>query len=86
MSVSFADKQVDLDRANYSVNGDESQFESLLNNGNELDRTNVDNLSIILEEIKSIEERLDHKINNIALDVCRIKEALKSKISLKSRI
>ena len=75
LSVSFADKQVDLDRANYSVNDDESRFESLLNNDNELDRTNVDNLCILLEEIRSIEERLDQKINNIALDVCKIKEA-----------
>ena len=62
---------------------DESRFESLLNNDNELDRTNVDNLCIILEEIRSIEERLDQKINNIALNVCRIKEAdnLKSLLS-----
>ena len=83
LSVSFADKQVDLDPANYSVNNDESQFESLLNNGNELDRTNVDNLCIILEKIRSVEERLDKKINNIALDVCRIKEGdnLKSLLS-----
>ena len=83
LSVSFADKQVDLDRANYSVNDDESLFESLLNNDNKLDRTNVDNLCIILEEIRSTEERLDQKINNIALNVCRIKEAdiLKSLLS-----
>ena len=54
LSVSFADKQVDLDRANYSVNDDESRFESLLNNDNELDRTNVDNPCILLEEIRSI--------------------------------
>ena len=83
LSVSFADKQVDLDWGIHSVNDDESRFESLLNNDNELDRTNVDNLCIILEEIRSIEERLDQKINNIALDVCRIKEAdnLKSLVS-----
>ena len=57
-------------------------FDHRINNGNELDRTIIDNLSIISEEIKSIKESLDQKIN-IALYVCSIKEAdnLKSLLS-----
>lgn len=74
MSVSHSDKH-DNDGENLNVNDGVSQYETSLIHGNESDKTNIDSLSTILEEFKSVERRLDRKIDDIALDIRRIKEA-----------
>ncbi|CAB3992512.1 Hypothetical predicted protein [Paramuricea clavata] len=74
MSVSHSDKH-DIDGENLNVNDGVSQYETSLNHGNESDKTSIDSLSTILEEFKSVERRLDRKIDDIALDIRRIKEA-----------
>ena len=45
-------------------------------------KTTAEDFVVILEKIKSIEDKLERKIEDIALDVCKLKEANNLKLSL----
>ena len=78
MSKNCFDKQEDKSSSHSSSDDDElSQSPA-----NRSRKTTSEDFAVILEKIESIEDKLERKIEDIALDVCKFKEANNLKLSL----